>query len=104
MVSRLLTALVCSAALVALTGCKSGTTCKSYGSGYGQSSRVTWGECSDNSKREVTCELFSPGKYECKCIKDGAEGKGFDHTSGNLGDKEKSTEIANESCGWDLKP
>jgi hypothetical protein len=88
--------------VMVLTACKGKTTCKDWAAGYGERSTVTWSNCSDGSKREIECKLFGPGKYDCKCIKDGVVGKPFDHTTSVLGDKEKSTRIANEACGWDL--
>jgi hypothetical protein len=101
--SRFVMSAVAALLLAFVSGCKGGTSCKSWAGGYGERSTVSWGECSDGSKREIQCELLGPGKYECKCTKDGVVGKSFDHTTGSLGDKAKSSTIANEACGWDLE-
>ena len=90
------------ASLVLLSGCKSGTECKSWAGAYGERSEVSWGQCSDNVTYEIKCELLGPQQYTCKCIKGGTVGKSFDRTEASLGDKNESTRVANEACGWNL--
>jgi len=84
------------------TGCKGGTSCTSWAGGYGERSQVSWGQCSDDAKREIECNRRPDGKSDCKCMKDGAVVKTFEHADGILGNKEESSRIANEMCGWDL--
>ena len=85
-----------------VVACKSATKCSDWAGGYGERSTVTWDKCADNAKREVICELQSPGKYTCQCFKAGTVEKSFDRTTSTMGDKNEATKIANDACEWNL--